>query len=92
MHTTALKSPLAVPPWQKPTSVIRVLRRPRPEARRMLGPALNKPQSKWTVLAAFILSLLLHVAAVAIVQVDLDRPPVEMTQAVSNKSVPTTPD
>jgi hypothetical protein len=92
MHTTALKLPLTVPPWQKPASVIRVLRRPRPEAKRVPGPALNKPQSKWTVLVAFILSVLLHVAAVAIVQVDVDRPPVEMTQAVSNKPIPTTLD
>jgi hypothetical protein len=92
MHTTALHSPVTVPPWQKPTSVIRVLRRPRPGARRVPGPALNKPQPKWTVVAAFILSLLLHVAAVAVVQVDLDKPPVEIAQSVSNKPVLTTPE
>jgi len=92
MHTTALHLPLTVPPWQKPTSVIRVLPKPRLVAKRVPGPALIKPQSKWTVIAAFVLSLLLHVAAVTIVQVDLDRPPVEMTQAVSNNPVPTTTD
>jgi hypothetical protein len=81
MHTTALHLPLTVPPWQKPTSVIRVLPKPQPESKRVPGPALIKPQSKWTVVVAFVLSMLLHVAAVAIVEIDLSRPPVEITQA-----------
>ena len=90
MHTTALDFPLTVPPWQKPTSVIRVL--PKPEGKRVPAPALNKPQSKWTVVTAFVLSILLHVGAVAVVEMDLDRPPAEVTQAVSNNPVPSTAD
>ena len=87
MHTTTLDFPLTIPPWQKPTSVIRVA--PKPQERRVAGAALPRPESKWTVIAAFVLSVLLHVAAVAIVQVDVDRPPVETTQAVSGNSVST---
>jgi len=85
MHTTALDFPLTVPPWQKPASAIRVL--PKPEVKRVAGAALARPQSKWTVIAAFVLSILLHVGAVAIVQVDLDRSPAPTTQAVSGNSI-----
>ena len=92
MHTTALKFPVTVPPWQKPMSVIRVLRRPRPEPRRVSGPALNRPQSKWTVLLAVVLAVLLHIAPVAIVEMKLNTPPVEITQAVKNNPIPTTAD
>ena len=92
MHTTALKFPVTVPPWQKPTSVIRVVRRPRPELGRVSGPALNRPQSKWTVLVAVVLAVILHLAPVAIVEMKLDRPPVEITQAVENNPIPTAAD
>jgi hypothetical protein len=77
MQTTALELPLTAPPWQKPTSVIRVLRRPRPELKRAAGPAMNKPQSKWTVVVAFVLAVVLHVAPVAIVKMQREAPPVE---------------
>jgi hypothetical protein len=87
MHTTALKFALTVPPGEKPTSVIRVLRRPRPEPRRVSRPAMNDPQSKWTVVVAFALAVILHVAPFAIVEMKHD-PPVEVTQGVKNN--PTT--
>ncbi len=90
MHTTALDFPLTVPPRQKPTPVIGVL--PKSEVRRVAGAALNRPQSRWTVVAASVLSILLHVAAVAIVEMDLDRPPAEVTQAVRNNPAPGTAD
>ena len=92
MQTTALEFPLAVPPWQKPTSVIRVLRRPRPEPKRVPGPVLNRPQSKWTVLVAFVLAAILHVAPIAIMEMKPDTPPVEITQALKNDPIPTTVD
>lgn len=92
MHSTALKFPVAVPPRQTPTSVIRVLRRPRPEPRRMSGPALNRPQSRWTVVAAVVLAVALHIGPVAIVEMKLDPPPVEITQAVKSNPIPATAD
>jgi hypothetical protein len=92
MRTTTLKSGPAVPPWQKPTAVIRVLRRPRPEPKRASGPAVDEPPSKWTVLAAVVLSVVLHIAPVAIVEMKIDAPPVEVTQALSNDPIPTTVD
>ena len=85
MHSTALHFPLTVPSLQKDTTALHVL--PKPDGKRVAGAALNRPQSKWTVIVAFVLSLLIHVAAVAIVQMDVDRPPVETTQAVSGNSI-----
>jgi len=87
MHTTALKLPVTVPPWHKPTSVIRVLRRRRPEPRRVAGPAMNRPQSKWTVIAAVVLAVAFHIAPVAIVEMKLETPPVEITQAEKNNPI-----
>lgn len=92
MHATTLKTGPAVPPWQKPTAVIRLLRRPRPKAKRVSGPAVDEPPSKWTVLAAVVLSVALHIAPVAIVQMKMDTPPVEITQALNRDSIATTVD
>ena len=89
MHSTALHFPLTVPPWKKDTTAIRVL--PKPAGKRVAGAALNRPQSKWTVIVAFVLSLLIHVAAVAIVEMDVDRPSVQTT-AISNNSISTAVD
>ena len=92
MHTTALAFPLTVPPWHKPTSVIRVLPPSRPEPKRVPRPALNKPQSKWTVVAAFVLAVILHVAPVSIVQMNLAAPPIGTVEALDATTVPTTAD
>jgi hypothetical protein len=86
MPTTALVLPLTVPPWHKPTCVVRVLPRSRP--RRGPGPAVTRPQSKWTVLAAFVLAVILHLAPVAIVEMSLERPWVEITQAFKHDTAP----
>jgi hypothetical protein len=40
--------------------------------------AVYKPPSKWTVVAAFILSLVLHAGAVVLVEMQQERPPVEL--------------
>ena len=92
MQTTALEFPVTVPPWQKPTSVIRVLRRPRLKPKRVPSAAVNKPHSKWTVLAALILAVLLHVAPVAIVEMKLEGPPLETAQAIDHNTAPTAVD
>jgi hypothetical protein len=89
MHTTALPLRLTIPPWQKATSVIRVLRRPRVQPRRVSGPAVNTPQSKLTVLVAFVLAVILHVAPV-VVELKLDAPPVEITQSLNHDILPST--
>jgi hypothetical protein len=92
MHTTALAKPQTVPPWQKPTSVIRVLPRARPESRRGPGAAVTNPQSRWTVIAAFVLAVILHVAPVAILEMKLDTPRVEITEALNKDTSATTAD
>ena len=92
MHTTALSFPLTVPPWQKPTSVIRVLRGSQRLRNRIPGPAVIKPQSKWTVLAAIVLAVSLHIAPVAIVEMKVNTLPVETTQALNRDTVSTTAD
>ena len=89
MHTTALGFPLTPPPLHKPASFIRVLRRPRPERKRVPAPALIKPQSRWTVVAALVLAVILHVAPVVIAEMKLDTPRVETTQALSAGGIPT---
>jgi hypothetical protein len=90
MHTTALKLPVTVPPWQKPTSVIRVLRRPRPVPTRVSAPVMSRPESKWTVVGAIVLAVICHIVPVAIVEMKADRTPAEITQAVKNNSISTT--
>jgi hypothetical protein len=92
MHATALKLPPAAPPWEKPTSVIRVLRRPRPKTKRGPGAAVSKPSSKWTVLVAFILAIVLHLAPVMILEMTPDRPAVETTLALDNSTTPASVD
>ena len=82
MHSTSLDFPLTVSPWQKPTSAIRVL--PKLEDKSVAGATLNRPQSKWTVIVAFVLSLLIHVAAVAIAEMDAHKPSLKTTPAVSS--------
>ena len=89
MHTTTLDFPLTIPPWQKPTSVIRVLRR-RPVPTRVSAPVMNRPESKWTVIAAIVLAVICHIVPVAIVEMKADRTPAEITQAVKSNSIPTT--
>jgi hypothetical protein len=91
MQTTALEFPVTAP-WQKPTSVIRVVRRPRSEPKRTPGPAINKPQSKWTVLVAFVLAVVFHIAPVVIEQMSLDAQPVEFAKALTDNTVHKTVD
>ena len=86
MQTTALNFPVTVPPWKKPMSVVRVLRR-RLARKRVPGPAMIKPQSKWTVLASVVLAVILHVTPVVILQMDLEAPPVEFAQALHDDTV-----
>ena len=86
MRTSALEFPATRPPWQKPTSVIRVLRRPRPEPKRVPAAAVNRPQSKWTVVIAIVLSVALHIAPVAIIQMSLEERPVEFAQSLDDKT------
>jgi len=72
-------------PWKKPPSVIRVMRR---RKRKGPGPAIYKPGSKWTVVAAFILSIALHFAAVAIVEMNSEQPRAALNQNLDNGALP----
>jgi len=71
-------------PWKKPPSVIRVMRR----KRKAPGRATYKPPSKWTVVAAFIVSIALHFAAVAIVEMNSEQPWAALNQTLDNSALP----
>jgi len=71
-------------PWKRPPSVIRVIRR----KRKGPGPAIYKPGSKWTVVAALILSIALHLAAVAIVEMNSEQPRSALSQNLDNSALP----
>ena len=53
----------------------------------MPSAAAYKPLSKWTVVAAFILSLVLHAGAIVLVEMQQEKPPVEVGAPVLNHSV-----
>ena len=54
----------------------------------MAGPALNKPQSKWTVVLAFVLAAVCHVAPVALVEMNRDVQPAEVSKAIDDNRAP----
>jgi len=70
--------------WKRPPSVIRVMRR---RKRKGPGPAIYKPGSKWTVVAAFILSIALHLAAVAIVEMNSEQPWTALNQNLDHSAL-----
>jgi hypothetical protein len=74
--------------WKRPPSVIRVVRR----KRKGPGPAIYKPLSKWTVVAAFILSIALHLAAVAIVEMNSEQPRTALNQNLDDSAPPNSVD
>jgi hypothetical protein len=53
---------------------------------------VSKPSSKWTVLVAFILAIVLHLAPVMILEMTPDRPAVETALALDNSTTPATVD
>ena len=61
--------------------VVRILRSParnRLQDRRVVpSAAVHKPPSKWTVVAAFVLSVMLHAGAVMWVEMQQEKPPSE---------------
>lgn len=87
MRTATLKSwdmaPKPRAPWIWRPPVEKALRRPRvvPSA------AIPKPPSKWTVLAAFILSAVLHVSPVVWVEMQQEKSPVEVGAPLSIHSL-----
>jgi hypothetical protein len=78
MQTATLKTSEVAPNAR----VIRIWRPPaanRPQRRHVVPPAaVYKPPSKWTVVAAFVLSVVLHAGAVLLVEMQQERPPVEV--------------
>jgi hypothetical protein len=71
--------------------VIRIWRPPaagRFQRRHVVPPAaVYKPPSKWTVVAAFVLSVALHAGAVLLVEMQQERSPVEVGAPVLIHSV-----
>jgi hypothetical protein len=74
MQTTTLKSSEAAPNPR----VVRISRSParnRSQGRRVVpSAAVHKPPSKWTVVAAFILAVMLHAGAVMWVEMQQEKP------------------
>ena len=77
MQTTKLQSSEVAPNPR----VVRILRSParnRSQGRRVVpSAAVHKPPSKWTVVAAFILAVMLHAGAVMWVEMPQQKPPSE---------------
>ena len=77
MQTTTLKSSEVAPNAR----VVRILRSPtkiRPHGRRVVpSAAVHKPPGKWTVVAAFVLAIMLHAGAVMWVEIQQEKPPSE---------------
>jgi hypothetical protein len=82
MQTTTLKSSEATPN----AHVVRILRSParnRSQGRRVVpSAAVHKPPSKWTVVAAFILAVMLHAGAVMWVEMQQEKTPSEASAPV----------
>ena len=61
--------------------VVRILRSPkkiRSQGRRVVpSAAVHKPPGKWTVVAAFVLAVMLHAGAVMWVEIQQEKPPSE---------------
>ena len=64
-------------------SVIRVTRR----KRKRPGPAIYEPPSKWPIVAAFIFSIALHLAAVVIVEMNSEQPWAALNQNLDNSAL-----
>ena len=77
MQTTTLKSSDVAPNAR----VVRILRSPtkiRSQGRRVVpSAAVHKPPGKWTVVAAFVLAVMLHAGAVMWVEIQQEKPPSE---------------
>ena len=84
IQVTDVKDAPQILAWKRPPSVIRVMRR----KRKGPGPAIYKPGSKWTVVAAFIVSIALHLAAVAIVEMNSEQPRAALNQNLDNSALP----
>ena len=87
MQTTTMKSSEVAPNAR----VVRILRSParnRSQGRRVVpSAALPKPLSKWTVAAAFILAVILHVGAVMWVEMQQPKPTLEADATVLIQSM-----
>jgi hypothetical protein len=86
MQITTLKS-LEVAPNPR---VVRIWRSPAGSRsqRRVVPPAaVLKPPSKWTVVVAFILAVVLHAGAVVWVEMEQETPPLEVRAPVLTHSI-----
>jgi len=82
MQTATLKSSEVSPN----AHVVRILRSParnRSQGRNDVpSAAVHKPPSKWTVVAAFVLAVMLHAGAVMWVEMEQEKPPSEADASV----------
>jgi hypothetical protein len=83
MQIVDIKSPPRISPRKRSPTVLRVVR----SAYRVPPAAIYRPGSKWSVVIAFILSVALHVGAVAIVEMQARQPSVELAQNLDSSDL-----
>ena len=82
MQTTTLKNVEVA----RDDRVLRISRPPVEERRHRPSAAVYKPSSKWTVVIAFILAVALHAGAVVWVEMQQEKPPVEVGATIPTHS------
>jgi hypothetical protein len=80
MQIVDIKSPPRICDRKRSARVLRVVR----SAYKVPPAAIYRPESKWSVVIAFILSVALHIGALAIVEMQARRPSVEFAQNHDN--------
>jgi hypothetical protein len=88
MQTVDIKSPPRISARKRSARVLRVVR----SAYKVPPAAIYRPGSKWSVVIAFVLSVALHIAAVAIVEMQSQQPSVELAQNINSSDVAKTLD
>jgi hypothetical protein len=80
MQVVDIKSPPRISARKRSRRVLRVVR----SAYKVPPPAIYRGGSNWTVVIAFVLSVALHVAAVAVVQMQSRSPSIELAHNVES--------
>jgi len=83
MQITDVETPLRTTPQTRAPYVIQVIR-----PKKVASPAMYKPLSKWTVVAAFILAVAVHIGAVAFVGMKGEQTAVKVAQTLEGSVRP----
>lgn len=83
MQVTDAETSMRTTPRTRAPYVIQVIR-----PKKVASPAIYKPLSKWTVVAAFILAVALHIGAVAFVGMKGEQAAVKVAQTLEGSVRP----